>query len=173
MLFAVIALTFFSLMMGTVIVVGLVFIVFGALFAGVGIGMRRSQGRFDAARRARVRGRHRRPLALAPGTQSSGPIWVPVVRFTTADGRAVEAETGGGTNIKRHKPGQPIEVVYDPANPSDVRVPGSGVGFIHGGVHRPRDDLRGDRPRDPRDRRRRRLMGYTLRAPSGRPPCSR
>ena len=57
---------------------------------------------------------------------------MPVVKFTTADGREVEAETGGGTNIKRHQPGQPIEVVYDPANPSDVRVPGSGVGFIHG-----------------------------------------
>ena len=151
-------------MMGTVIVVGLVFTVFGVLFAGVGIGMRQSQGASTPPPRAPP-GSSPTSARARPGRQSSGLIWVPVVRFTTADGREVEAETGGGTNLKRHQPGQPIDVVYDPANPSDVRVPGVGRRVHPRRVDRPRDRLRGDRPGDHRDRRRRRLMGYTLRAP--------
>jgi hypothetical protein len=68
----------------------------------------------------------------AVGRTGGGMVWIPVVRFQTVDGRTVDAEAGGGTNVKRWEPGRPIEVSYDPANPTDVRVPGSGGGMIQG-----------------------------------------
>ena len=71
-------------------------------------------------------------IGLVLGRSGGGLIWVPVVRFQTADGRTVEAETGGGTNVKRWEPGQTLDVTYDPADPTDVRVPGSGGGLIQG-----------------------------------------
>ena len=53
-----------------------------------------------------------------------------MVRFQTADGRTVDAEAGGGTNLERYEAGQALEISYDPTNPDDVRVPGSGSGLI-------------------------------------------
>jgi len=67
-----------------------------------------------------------------PQTVSGGLIWIPVVRFETPEGRTVDAEAGGGTNVKQWEPGQSLDVSYDPANPADVRVPGSGGGLIQG-----------------------------------------
>lgn len=118
-------------MIGTVLLIALVFVAFGALFASIGVRMQRAQGRFTA-RAARATGTVTDLRPRSPGDTGSGVIWVPVVRFTTADGRTVEAETSGGSNVKRHKPGQPIEVLYDPQQPADVRVPDRGSGFIHG-----------------------------------------
>lgn len=118
-------------MLTTVLIVALVFVAFGTLFAAIGVGMRRGQNRFKA-RAAAARGTVTDLRARSAGESSSGVIWVPVVKFTTADGRTVEAETSAGTNVKRHEPGQPTEVLYDPRQPADVRVPDWGSGLIHG-----------------------------------------
>ena len=71
-----------------------------------------------------------RSRAVGRGSGGGGLIWIPVVRFETPDGRTVDAEAGGGTNVKQWEPGQSLDVSYDPANPADVRVPGSGGGLI-------------------------------------------
>lgn len=118
--------------MTTLIVVALLFVVFGVVFMGVGLGIGRAENRFRstagraAATVTDVRSR-------SAGRNTSGLIWVPVVRFQTSDGRMVDAEASGGTNIKSHSPGDSIEVLYDPANPANVRVPGGpGGGLIQG-----------------------------------------
>jgi Protein of unknown function (DUF3592) len=57
------------------------------------------------------------------GNSGSTRVWVPVVRFATGDGRTVEAETSGYKHFRRQEAGDSIEVVYDPADPTDVRLP--------------------------------------------------
>jgi hypothetical protein len=113
------------------IVVGLFFAAIGAVFAGIGIATARANRRFeDAAAPAQATVTDVRSRAV--GRTGGGMVWVPVVRFQTADGRTVDAEAGGGTNVKQWEPGQALEVRYDPANPGDVRVPGSGGALIQG-----------------------------------------
>jgi hypothetical protein len=113
------------------LIVGLIFAAAGALFAGIGIAAARSSRHFEQAA-ARATGTVTEMRSRAVGRTRGGMVWVPVVRFQTDDGRTVDAEAGGGTNVKRWEPGQPIEVSYDPANPADVRVPGSGGAMIQG-----------------------------------------
>jgi len=118
--------------MAVLLLVGLGFAVVGAAFAALGIGAARSSRRFEeSAARAAATVTDVRSRSVGRGT-SGGIVWIPVVRFRTADGRTIDAEAGGGTNVKRWEPGQQIEVAYDPANPSDIRVPGSGGGMIQG-----------------------------------------
>ena len=113
------------------VVIALVLLALGALLAGLGVAFARSERRFDAtavlATATVVEMRQR-----AAGRTGGGLIWVPLLRFQTADGRTVDAEAGGGTNVKRWEPGQALEVRYHPADPTDVRVPGSGGGLITG-----------------------------------------
>jgi uncharacterized protein DUF3592 len=110
------------------VLIALVFLVVGVVFAGIGIGVARSSHRFEAAAaRARATVTDVRSRAVGRG---GALIWIPVVRFETPDGRTVDAEAGGGTNVKQWEPGQSLDVSYDPANPADVRVPGSGGGLI-------------------------------------------
>jgi hypothetical protein len=113
------------------LIVGLIFAAAGALFAGIGIAAARSSRHFEQAA-ARATGTVTEMRSRAVGRTGGGMVWIPVVRFQTDDGRTIDAEAGGGTNVKRWEPGQPIEVSYDPANPADVRVPGSGGGMIQG-----------------------------------------
>jgi len=115
------------------VLIALVFVVIGVVFAGIGIAVARSSRRFEAtAARARATVTDVRSRAVGRGGGGGGLIWIPVVRFETTDGRTVDAEAGGGTNVKQWEPGQSLDVSYDPANPADVRVPGSGGGLIQG-----------------------------------------
>jgi hypothetical protein len=113
------------------LIVGLIFAAAGALFAGIGIASARSSRHFEEAA-ARATGTVTEMRSRSVGRTGGGMVWVPVVRFRTHDGRTVDAEAGGGTNVKRWEPGQPIELSYDPADPTDVRVPGSGGALIQG-----------------------------------------
>ena len=46
----------------------------------------------------------------------------PVVRFQTQDGRTVEFESETGTNTFSQKPGEQVEVLYDPLRPEQARI---------------------------------------------------
>lgn len=46
----------------------------------------------------------------------------PVVRFQTHDGRTVEFESETGTSGFSHKPGEQVEVLYDPLKPEQARI---------------------------------------------------
>ena len=59
-------------------------------------------------------------------------VFIPVVRFQTPDGRTVDAEAGGGTNRRRWSEGDAIAVLYDPADPTFVKLDAAGSGFITG-----------------------------------------
>jgi hypothetical protein len=53
-----------------------------------------------------------------------GPSWFPVVRFQLPDGRTVEAESTWGSRPARVREGDSIELLYDPADPTTIRLPG-------------------------------------------------
>lgn len=46
----------------------------------------------------------------------------PVVRFQTQDGRTVEFESETGTSSFSQRPGEQVEVLYDPLRPEEVRI---------------------------------------------------
>jgi hypothetical protein len=46
----------------------------------------------------------------------------PVVRFQTQDGQSVEFESETGTNTFSQKPGEQVEVLYDPLRPEQARI---------------------------------------------------
>ena len=115
--------------MSTLIIVAVAFTVFGVVLAAAGIGIGRAESRF-ASTAGRAAATVTDVRSRSAGRHTRGMIWVPVVRFQTSDGQLVDAETSGGTNIKRYSPGDSIEVLYDPANPATVRLPGGSGGTL-------------------------------------------
>lgn len=84
----------------------LIFVAFGLLFAFKGVKTIISTRRFEQ-RASRAGGevtsvRERWVSSGSGSNRSSRTVYVPVVRFTAADGRIVEAETVGHTNFRRH-----------------------------------------------------------------------
>jgi hypothetical protein len=58
---------------------------------------------------------------------------VPVVRFNLPDGRTVETEARWGAGPGASQTGQPVTVLYDPGNPTDIRLGGMlGSGHLSG-----------------------------------------
>jgi Protein of unknown function (DUF3592) len=49
-------------------------------------------------------------------------VYRPVVRFTTAEGRAVEFVSSLGSSPPSHSKGDSVEVLYDPDDPNDARL---------------------------------------------------
>ncbi|TKK86134.1 DUF3592 domain-containing protein [Herbidospora galbida] len=49
-------------------------------------------------------------------------VYLPVLRFRTAEGRVVEARSPVGGNPAPAAKGDRVGVLYDPADPSDVRI---------------------------------------------------
>jgi hypothetical protein len=95
--------------------------VFGLVFAALGAALMMSQARFQ--RRAEIsRGviTGLRPARVRGGAAAE-PVsrrgWYPTVRFTTAAGADIEAESRLATNPPPGRAGQPVTVRYDPANP--------------------------------------------------------
>jgi len=64
------------------------------------------------------------------GNRGQRHLWIPVVRFTTGDGRTVEAETTPHRGFGRPHAGDPLEVLYDPSNAADVRVRTGAAGLL-------------------------------------------
>jgi hypothetical protein len=65
-------------------------------------------------------------FSLVPGRNSSGePVQCPVVAFTAANGQTIDYEASDFcANPPRYQVGQPIQVLYDPQNPSEVQFSG-------------------------------------------------
>jgi hypothetical protein len=110
--------------MQTLIVVGAIFAVGGALFFALGLFLARANRRFDrAAQKAAgevvdVRWQSRSGLA-AGGVQRVG---YPVLRFTLPDGGTVETVARTTTSADVLQRGRPVSVLYDPADPRKARI---------------------------------------------------
>ncbi|WP_405147900.1 DUF3592 domain-containing protein [Sphaerisporangium sp. NBC_01403] len=49
-------------------------------------------------------------------------VYHPVLRFTTDNGEQVEAESPVGSNPPPASPGDRVPIIYDPADPTQVRI---------------------------------------------------
>ena len=111
----------------------LAFVAVGVLFAVLGVRNLRAGNRFiRTAGQASGEVTDVRARSVGHGSDSNLAFF-PVVRFQLPDGRVVEAETDEGVNFKRPRAGQPVTVLYDPAEPTHVRIAGAvGGAMVHG-----------------------------------------
>jgi len=99
-----------------------IFVVVGVAVVVAGVRSLRATSRFQAR------------ALQAPGvvtdvrwqrtTRDSRSVGFPVVRFNLPDGRTVEAMSAHGSRPAPAQTGQPVTVLYDPADPTEVRLPG-------------------------------------------------
>lgn len=94
----------------------------GAAFLGVGTRQRRRAAGLTATavttRAEVIDVRPHDPNLFFSGNR----VWRPVVRFALPDGRVVEAETTVGSNPVPARPGDRVEVRYDPREPRRVNL---------------------------------------------------
>jgi uncharacterized protein DUF3592 len=117
----------------TAFVIGLFCIAFGAVFAVIGIAIAVSGARFRRGAR-RVQGTVTGLRAVASRTDPStgpvggttGPHYRPVVKFTTLDGREVEAESMLAANPAPARVGDTVRVFYDPGDPRRIQLDTAG-----------------------------------------------
>lgn len=106
-----------QLITGGVAAVGFLVVVIGAALLARRLGFRRrggtAQGTITALREVAAGGSG----AGMPG-MGTRLVYRPTVRFTTADGAEVEAESPAGTNPAPGQVGKVVTVRYDPADPS-------------------------------------------------------
>ncbi|CAA9533157.1 MAG: hypothetical protein AVDCRST_MAG85-3857 [uncultured Solirubrobacteraceae bacterium] len=99
----------------------------GAIFFFVGLSGLRSTKRF-AERAVQATG-----LVIAVNWERVGRrpprqlLAFPVLRFTTREGQPVEAQSPVGTRPPRAKEGEQVTVLYDPADPTQPRLGGTGT----------------------------------------------
>ncbi len=102
--------------------VGLLFVVFGVVFAGIGVVLIVRERRF-VAHAARSVGTvielHKRMI-----TAGSYPeiVLCPVVRFQTAAGQEITFDNASGSLPARFRVGQSVTVYYDPQHPETAHV---------------------------------------------------
>jgi Protein of unknown function (DUF3592) len=93
-----------------------------AVLIGIAVTRRREARRF-AASATRAQGvvveLVQRP---SPAPRQSGHLTYPVVRYNTTDGREVVFRSGFGARPSPWQPGQPVTVLYDPADPQAARI---------------------------------------------------
>lgn len=95
------------------------FILFGLIFAGVGVYSIRVTRRLRR-HGVRVPGVVDR-LAYESGSGDSGGNYYPVLHFHTVEGAFVNTKADVGTNPPRVREGERVTVVYDPARPDRAR----------------------------------------------------
>jgi hypothetical protein len=66
-------------------------------------------------------------------TRRGGYFYCPVVQFRTATGAEVEFTSSFGSRPARHKIGQSVAVLYDPADPAGAQL-GGGANYFSGSV---------------------------------------
>jgi hypothetical protein len=94
--------------------------VIGLAFLFRGVWRLREQHRWVSAR-----GVVREHATINPTGDPGDWLLAPVVEFRTDDGRSVRARDPVGTNPPRFRPGDEVQVRYDPADPSRIVVGGS------------------------------------------------
>ncbi len=96
-------------------------IVFGAVFAGVGVRV------MTVGQRLRRHGM-RVPGVVVGLRRSSGDggVYYPTLQFQTVQGFVMETESDLGSNPSPVRPGQQVMVVYDPERPQRARLDGVG-----------------------------------------------
>jgi hypothetical protein len=68
-------------------------------------------------------------------SEYGGGQFYPVLRFQTYDGTVMETQSDLGSNPAPAREGQPVTVVYDPANPRLARLDTMlGGGIVHGPI---------------------------------------
>jgi hypothetical protein len=93
-----------------------------AVFVVYAVNSRRESRRF-AAGAARAQGVVVDLVAgPTPGPQSTGTLSYPVVRYRTVDWREVVFRSDFGAQPPPWRPGQPVTVLYDPADPQQARI---------------------------------------------------
>jgi hypothetical protein len=98
--------------------VGLVFLVIGAVLART---TRRFQ-RIAQRTKGRIVSLDTTRRGATGGWQVSSTGYYPTVRFTTAEGQEVTAQSHFGSNPPPGRVGETVGVLYDPADPKRVRV---------------------------------------------------
>lgn len=91
--------------------------VFGLVWVVIGTGMIYSQARFrrrSLTTQGIVTGSR---VVSSRDTKTTGVMYRPTVRFTTADGQEIESETRTASNLAPHRSGKAVTVYYDPADP--------------------------------------------------------
>ncbi|WP_169984426.1 DUF3592 domain-containing protein [Microbispora sp. H10836] len=110
----------------------------GPVLLGVGAGFGLLGGGIVLqARRFRRRGRRAQGQIVRLRTRRSHhtTMYYSTVRFTTEQGRQVEAEARFGSSPPPGRPGEHVPIVYDPARPGRVRVDSAwSDGTLHGGI---------------------------------------
>lgn len=94
-----------------------IFLVVGLFFLGVAWHMHRQQ------RARRLRGLP--ATAVIIDFRPARSEQLPLVRFTTAAGLLVETYTESGAAVGQYAVGQPLPIVYDPANPKNADLTGA------------------------------------------------
>ena len=108
-----------------------VFFGLGAVFTLLGGGIMLNARRFRR-RGLRVQGQ---VVRLRIRRLNRSTMFYPTVRFTTAYGQQVEAESWFGSNPPPGRPGEWVPVVYDPARPARMRIDRARIdGTLHGGI---------------------------------------
>lgn len=93
-----------------------------AVFVAYAVSSRRESRRF-AAGAARAQGVVVELVGgPTPGPQSPGSLSYPVVRYRTMDGQEVVFRSDFGAQPPPWRPGQPVTVLYNPANPQEARI---------------------------------------------------
>ena len=92
-----------------------------AVLVGVGVRRRQESRRF-AASATRAGGVVVELVSGSPGPRGGVPLAYPVVRYRTTDGREVVFRSGFGSQPPLWRPGQPVTVLYDPADPQAARI---------------------------------------------------
>lgn len=107
----------------TILVVGGIGLVFAL------VGGKLSVGALNFRKRATRT--HGQVVGLRPRRSRQGVTYHPIVRFVTASGVPMEAETPSGGNPPPARPGQQVPVLYDPDAPTRIRLDtATGDGFL-------------------------------------------
>lgn len=106
----------------------------GVVFLGVGIGFRRSFLKREERLRARTSGTVAEVVRrVRQGSNGASVNWYPIVEFEV-DGHRISLESDEGGGRKAFYEGQPVEVLYDPDDPSCFRLEGRNATQMLGNI---------------------------------------
>jgi Protein of unknown function (DUF3592) len=102
--------------------IGLVFVAIGVAIAASGTRFRRAAEQAQGTVTEVKAVASRSDPSTGPVGGTSGPHYRPVVRFTTADGREIQAESRFASNPAPAHVGDTVRVFYDPRDPERIQL---------------------------------------------------